>query len=298
MTQQNPSLPSRQVIAPPRPAHATDRYDGPTELYRLYDADDQLLYIGITCNKAARWDRHRSRSPWWKLVARKDLTSYPDRSAALTAEREAILAENPIHNIVGHPQRLSRHVRVALTEERAGKLRALAEDRGQRLNAVIDALIDEASFPSEHPAAEPSDLDVAISVAQQLLDSDQVLSLRESLRLLLRALGAEPVAEQEPAARCPAAHRDDPTPCDGPAVVTVLDEVNAGATGCEHHGARLLASLVGGRVYALPDAPAGAALRVFRAADGTRPFAWCDDAPRTQPSQLSNAENRRRGEDQ
>lgn len=41
--------------------------------------------------------------------------------------------------------------------------------------------------------AEPSDLDVAINVAQQLLDSDQVLSLREALRLLLRALGAEPV---------------------------------------------------------------------------------------------------------
>jgi hypothetical protein len=38
---------------------------------------------------------------------------------------------------------------------------------------------------------EPTDLDVAISVAQQLLDSSSVLSLRESLRLLLRALGVE-----------------------------------------------------------------------------------------------------------
>lgn len=43
------------------------------------------------------------------------------------------------------------------------------------------------------PAIEPSDLDVAISVAQQLIHSDQVLSLREALRLLLRALNAEPV---------------------------------------------------------------------------------------------------------
>jgi hypothetical protein len=41
------------------------------------------------------------------------------------------------------------------------------------------------------PPAEPSDLDVAISVAQQLLDSDSALSLREALRLLLRALDAE-----------------------------------------------------------------------------------------------------------
>lgn len=47
------------------------------------------------------------------------------------------------------------------------------------------------------PAPESTDLDVAIRVAQQLLDSDQLLSLREALRLLLRALGAEPVDEQE-----------------------------------------------------------------------------------------------------
>lgn len=41
-------------------------------------------------------------------------------------------------------------------------------------------------------APEPTDLDVAIGVAQQIIDSDQVTSLREALRLLLRALGAEP----------------------------------------------------------------------------------------------------------
>ncbi|MER7690680.1 hypothetical protein [Streptomyces sp. NPDC097610] len=93
--------------------------------------------------------------------------------------------------------------------------------------------------------------------------------------------------------RCPAAHPQDPTPCDGPPVVTVLDAFNEGADGCEHHGARLLASLDGGRVYALPDAPAGAAIRTFTAADGIRPFCWVD-GPRLNPSQLSHVENRAR----
>jgi hypothetical protein len=93
--------------------------------------------------------------------------------------------------------------------------------------------------------------------------------------------------------RCPAAHPEDPTPCVGPQVVTVLDRFNAGADGCEHHGARLLASLEGGRVYALPEAPAGSAIRVFKAADGIRPFCWVD-GPRTRPSQLSRAEMRAR----
>lgn len=97
--------------------------------------------------------------------------------------------------------------------------------------------------------------------------------------------------------RCPAAHGDDPTPCDGPASVTVTDATNAGADGCEHHAARLLASLDGGRVHALPDAPAGAAIRVFKAANGIRPFPWVD-GPRTRPEQLSRAENRQAGEQQ
>ncbi|KUL80496.1 MULTISPECIES: hypothetical protein [unclassified Streptomyces] len=94
--------------------------------------------------------------------------------------------------------------------------------------------------------------------------------------------------------RCPSAHPEDPTPCDGPAVVTVLDDHNAGADGCEHHAARLLASLERGRVYPLLDAPAGAAIRVFTAADSIRPFPWVD-GPRTQPNQRSRAENRRQG---
>ncbi|MFD5569657.1 hypothetical protein [Streptomyces cadmiisoli] len=93
--------------------------------------------------------------------------------------------------------------------------------------------------------------------------------------------------------RCPAAHPDDPTPCVGPPVVTVLDAGNAGADGCEHHAARLLASLDRGRVYPLPHAPTGAAIRVFTAADTIRPFCWVD-APRTEPSQLSAFENRAR----
>ncbi|MFI7499506.1 hypothetical protein ACIBVL_13515 [Streptomyces sp. NPDC049687] len=93
--------------------------------------------------------------------------------------------------------------------------------------------------------------------------------------------------------RCPAAHPEDPTPCVGPVAVTVLDRFNAGADGCEHHGARLLASLDGGRVYALPHAAPGTAIRVFKAADGIRPFCWLD-GPRTEPSQLSHAENRAR----
>ncbi|WP_286257310.1 hypothetical protein [Streptomyces graminofaciens] len=93
--------------------------------------------------------------------------------------------------------------------------------------------------------------------------------------------------------RCRAAHPEDPTPCGGPVVVTVLDARGAGADGCEHHAARLLASLHRGRVCGLPHAAPGTAIRVFKTADGIRPFCWLD-GPRTESSQLSHRENRAR----
>ncbi|MGW2896819.1 hypothetical protein ACWDAO_19935 [Streptomyces sp. NPDC001212] len=163
--------------------------------------------------------------------------------------------------------------------------------------------------------SDSSELSAAVKVARDMLaayadvDHGDLFALnqahgaiRESLRILLRAVDTDekgytltgtPGGDQ----RCPAAHPEDPTPCRGPVVVTVLDAQNAGADGCEHHGARLLASLASGRVYPLPDAPEGAAIRVFKAADTIRPFCWLDD-PRTTPSQLSHAENRARGEGQ
>ncbi|MFF1297957.1 MULTISPECIES: hypothetical protein [unclassified Streptomyces] len=194
------------------------------------------------------------------------------------------------------------------TSARVAELHRQARDdfaKGQQQRAAARHATSYTALAlaaATRPAHDPDDLDVAISVAVQVFNSDQLLSLREALRLLLRAHGVEPAdhppTDEPPALRCPAAHPEDPTPCEGPVVVTVLDATNAGADGCAHHGARLLASLEGGRVYALPDAPDGAAIAVFKAADALRPFPWLTDAPRTSPEQLSRAENRKRGDGQ
>ncbi|MGW6795126.1 hypothetical protein [Streptomyces chartreusis] len=96
--------------------------------------------------------------------------------------------------------------------------------------------------------------------------------LEVSLRSLLEILDAG----QPPASRCPAAHPEDPAPCDGPIVVTVLDSQNAGADGCELHAIRMLASITDARPVAKPDAPAGVTSRIFRAAQHTHPFPWLE----------------------
>ena len=69
--------------------------------------------------------------------------------------------------------------------------------------------------------------------------------------------------------RCAAARPDDPTPCDGPEVVTVRDAQGTWTDGCEHHAAHL-ASLENSRIHTLPHSPTDAVIRVLKAA-GPRP---------------------------
>lgn len=75
-----------------------------TALYRLYDADDELLYVGITKNTAQRWKQHKQLKSWWSRVARRDVAWLDSRPDALLAEHRAIVAEHPLHNSPNDPQ--------------------------------------------------------------------------------------------------------------------------------------------------------------------------------------------------
>jgi len=138
-----------------------------------------------------------------------------------------------------------------------------------RNTTVAEPLYGAAAIDIRDQLREPTDLQVAVDVAHQLLDSNSVPSLREALRLLLRAIGAETTTTvlptEPPALRCPAAIPSDSTACDGPVVVLVLGLGDGGVAGCEHHAVRLMAAAPGTYPVALPHAPAGTATRVFRA---------------------------------
>jgi len=74
----------------------------PTALYRLYDADGELLYIGTSCDPRARMVNHRTRA-WWPLVSERRDEWHQDRDSARAAERAAIQAERPRYNVADTP---------------------------------------------------------------------------------------------------------------------------------------------------------------------------------------------------
>lgn len=104
----------------------------PTALYRLYAADDSLLYIGVTGNLEARFTQHAKAKTWWADVTRKTAAWYPSRAEAREAEIEAIEGEQPRHNI-------AHKVRVPRAPEPLHKPRRhhIPENWGQRFFATL-----------------------------------------------------------------------------------------------------------------------------------------------------------------
>ena len=75
--------------------------DDTTALYRHFDADGILLYVGIALSPIARLCEHRAGSAWYDRITTVKIVRYPTRDEAEAAELRAIREERPLHNIAG-----------------------------------------------------------------------------------------------------------------------------------------------------------------------------------------------------
>lgn len=68
-------------------------------LYRFFNAEGRLLYIGITDNPRRRFREHGKTKQWWPQVAVREIVHLPSRVELVAAERAAIIKERPLYNI-------------------------------------------------------------------------------------------------------------------------------------------------------------------------------------------------------
>lgn len=78
-----------------------DRTNNPHWVYRCYDNQGRLVYVGSTADLFGRLDQHRKTSWWAPTVARVTAKVYPDGPTGRVAEREAIRDEVPRWNLSG-----------------------------------------------------------------------------------------------------------------------------------------------------------------------------------------------------
>lgn len=100
--------------------------DGPVAVYRFFDADARLLYVGLTSNPGKRTQQHRYTKPWWCEVSTMTVETHEDAREGARAERWAIQTEDPKYNVAHHPTRGTVAPRVVVTSE-SGRVVGSAE---------------------------------------------------------------------------------------------------------------------------------------------------------------------------
>ena len=70
-----------------------------TTLYRHFDNENNLLYVGISLHWNKRTKEHEIGSPWFKEVKTLKMEEFETREEAIKAEKNAIRLENPKHNV-------------------------------------------------------------------------------------------------------------------------------------------------------------------------------------------------------
>jgi hypothetical protein len=72
-------------------------------LYRFFDSEGRLLYVGISNTWYQRFHQHEKTSGWFSRVANATFESYDSRDAVEAAELKAIRTENPEFNKAHNP---------------------------------------------------------------------------------------------------------------------------------------------------------------------------------------------------
>jgi hypothetical protein len=103
--------------------------DKPHVLYRMFDVDKNLLYVGISNSAGSRWSNHANDKPWWPEVGSVEVEHFANRETVEHAERQAIDLEKPKYNIA--------HRTTSTPAERDALLQQLAQNEYDYIEATF-----------------------------------------------------------------------------------------------------------------------------------------------------------------
>jgi excisionase family DNA binding protein len=124
---------------------------GPHILYRVFNAENDLLYIGITNDVVHRFKGHAKTAIWWRDMASYTTEcGFASRHELELAELAAIKDERPMYNTVNNPYRQQHPIEFEQTRTWACIAQALAT-RQLVPAARVDSSEDELGDSGEPP---------------------------------------------------------------------------------------------------------------------------------------------------
>lgn len=95
-------------------------------LYRHFDKNGKLLYVGVSTSALKRLAEHKQSSHWYYEITNVTIENFDSRDAVLKAEREAIIKEKPLHNLMRPSiEQTRKFERIAAEESRAAILKRI-----------------------------------------------------------------------------------------------------------------------------------------------------------------------------
>lgn len=77
-----------------------------TAVYRCFDSEDRLLYVGCSDDVRRRlWKHSSSGAVWFPDMVRHEVEEFPTRAEALQQETLACQVEGPLYNVYKVPGR-------------------------------------------------------------------------------------------------------------------------------------------------------------------------------------------------
>lgn len=70
-----------------------------TKLYRHFDENSRLLYVGISSSAIVRLAQHKQTAHWFDEVTVVTIVNFETKELALVAEEQAIKEERPLYNL-------------------------------------------------------------------------------------------------------------------------------------------------------------------------------------------------------
>ena len=97
-------------------------------VYRVYDPERRLLYVGVTDDVERRLGQHRREgAPWMPEFYALRMESFATRTEAEAAETESIAIERPLWNVSGSADPTARDMLKARRQARAAELQAVPQ---------------------------------------------------------------------------------------------------------------------------------------------------------------------------
>lgn len=98
-----------------------------TELYRHFDDEGKLLYVGISINALIRWLQHKANSKHANRVSRITIERFETRNKAIFAEKKAIRDEKPEFNVSHNPGKIHKKKTLKVLSDSEKPLLGLTE---------------------------------------------------------------------------------------------------------------------------------------------------------------------------